>query len=125
MVKVGEADARAAYDVLRPLSNQAAALPADWKMLDGADKEAIIFLLLKEVLQRINAYGMVVQVLVTASATPPSSITPSTMVPRISSDRTLTKIPLLSSSGAEEAKVWPPASLASEAYPSSLLPRPG
>jgi len=88
-------------------------------------KKAIIFLLLKEILQRLNGHGLVVQVLVTASATPPSSITPSTMVPRISSDRTLTRIPLLSSSGAEEAKVWPPASLASKAYPSSLLPRPG
>jgi hypothetical protein len=88
-------------------------------------KKAIIFLLLKEILQRLNAHGLVVQVLVTASATPPSSITPSTMVPRISSDRTLMRIPLPSSSGAEEAKVWPPASLASEAYPSSLLPRPG
>jgi hypothetical protein len=58
MVKVAESDARAAYDVLRPLSNQAAALPADWKMLDGADKEAIIFLLLKEILQRLNAHAI-------------------------------------------------------------------
>jgi hypothetical protein len=36
-------------------------------------KKAIIFLLLKEILQRLNAHGLVVQVLVTASATPPSA----------------------------------------------------